>query len=571
MGFANYSYLHTGASCDGASLFGRVEGSVWRTDLSLGVYILERCPLGYILRASTQECTGWSYANYVQVVAYVAESMDIFFITGQGNFTLALASAAAVPLERVMVASMNPSRRSKGSLKVIGNIAADNTSNAALILNSVRFDLAEQLISRGFSVISLEMTVVAGTDGGGHNGDLLIGIIAGCVAFFCITLAIGYRGMHRLLEQKSQKLFFDSIRSAVPGQEAGLYHLPVQLRSEYSALSVLGMGAFGCVIKAEKRRAGSFASSAEFKLTRTSIGSSFAGSFSLKRNLEETTANDRKLTDTGKAQPTIRLMPAKAVAIKLILPGNGKFSDKEIRQLRREEALLELFTANQCEYAVHLAGIQAAYLQPDMCWFVMELLEGDNVETLIRAGDIGLFDSSECVRLARNILTALKVMHAEGLVHRDIKPANVMRCFPPVIFGRNHGAAVAPVYKLIDFGTALGIDETLAKEEMMTVSSSRQMGVGTLPYMSPEMFREPLQASYPTDLWSLGISLYESASGCLPFQAESDLLWSTAIAGDMNVRVKFLLDALDQGRRANFDHNLAKAIAKALEKRVADR
>jgi serine/threonine protein kinase len=77
------------------------------------------------------------------------------------------------------------------------------------------------------------------------------------------------------------------------------------------------------------------------------------------------------------------------------------------------------------------------------------------------------------------------MMHAEGMVHRDIKPANIMRC-------RNSGAKAddaAYTYKLIDFGTALGVDERVARAAMMTIGTNRGVGAGTPPYMSPEMFK----------------------------------------------------------------------------------
>ncbi len=74
-----------------------------------------------------------------------------------------------------------------------------------------------------------------------------------------------------------------------------------------------------------------------------------------------------------------------------------------------------------------------------------------------------------------------QVMHAEGLVHRDIKPANIMRC--------HDERAGGETYKLIDFGTALGVDERIARLTMMTIGTNRGIGAGTPPYMSPEMFR----------------------------------------------------------------------------------
>jgi len=195
-------------------------------------------------------------------------------------------------------------------------------------------------------------------------------------------------------------------------------------------------------------------------------------------------------------------------------------------------------------------------------------------------------------------------MHSEGLVHRDIKPANIMRCLPDhsssgsSTSSRAHKARIRlstgvgdgagpgeskvvgesppagqelATYKLIDFGTVLGVDERLAREQMMTMGAGRAVGAGTPPYMSPEMFKEPERAMYPTDLWSLGVSMFEAVSGVLPFPSESDLLYGVAIAGNMDDSAPLVLDKLPEDRRSKFDHKLARVIAQALEKRVENR
>ena len=127
------------------------------------------------------------------------------------------------------------------------------------------------------------------------------------------------------------------------------------------------------------------------------------------------------------------------------------------------------------------------------------------------------------------------------------------------------------MYKLVDFGSAVGVDETVAKEAMMTLVGNRAVAVGTPPYMSPEMFKEPELASYPTDVWSLGVTMFELVSAQLPFETENDLLWSFAIAGNMHEKAPNVLNMLPKSRLSTFDHNLSKIIAKALEKPVGMR
>jgi serine/threonine-protein kinase len=254
----------------------------------------------------------------------------------------------------------------------------------------------------------------------------------------------------------------------------------------------------------------------------------------------------------------------KYVAIKLIIPEKASFDAREMRQIQRERAVLEVFTHTASVHAVGLAGVNSVHMDAHLCWFVMEMLDGDTMQVVCRRDPVG---HQECIKAARSVLAALKVMHAEGVVHRDIKPANIMRCA-----SKQHGDDSRLFdYKLIDFGSALGVDEALAKKDMMTLTANRDVGMGTPPYMSPEMYKEPSKASYPTDLWSLGVSMFEMVTAKLPFEAENDLLWNFAIAGSMVEKAPNVLDTLEEGRRAAFDHNLACVIAKALEKRVANR
>lgn len=118
-------------------------------------------------------------------------------------------------------------------------------------------------------------------------------------------------------------------------------------------------------------------------------------------------------------------------------------------------------------------------------FLVMELLDGQNVETLVQAGPM---DPSEVVAIGRSVASALVEVHRYDLVHRDIKPANIIR---------NQDGTV----KLIDFGLVSGAtdDEAL---------------VGTLRYAAPEqtgVIKRPIGPA--TDLYALGASLYECLSG----------------------------------------------------------
>src|SRR5215468_2923404 len=136
-------------------------------------------------------------------------------------------------------------------------------------------------------------------------------------------------------------------------------------------------------------------------------------------------------------------------------------------------------------------------------FLTMELLRG---RTLTQAlAESGRFDLGRIVRIATQVTRALQAAHSEGVVHRDLKPDNVMLLDQ---YGEHD------VVKVLDFGIAKSLDE---HEPGMTTAGAI---IGTPAYMSAEqaMGRPVDQRS---DLYSLGIMLYEMASGRVPFTASA--------------------------------------------------
>ena len=133
-------------------------------------------------------------------------------------------------------------------------------------------------------------------------------------------------------------------------------------------------------------------------------------------------------------------------------------------------------------------------------WLVMELVQGDSVRDLLNDGPL---DIQRTVKITRMVLRGLAAAHAAGIVHRDLKPDNVM-------------VADASQIKILDFGLAKRL-RTSFGETSLTAEGSV---LGTVTAMSPEQATgHPVD--HRSDLFSLGIMLYEMVTGALPFKADN--------------------------------------------------
>src|SRR4051812_6628829 len=173
-------------------------------------------------------------------------------------------------------------------------------------------------------------------------------------------------------------------------------------------------------------------------------------------------------------------------------------------------------------------------------FIAMAFCEGETLKRKIERGPLPL---PEAVRIAAQIASGLAAAHAKGIVHRDVKPANVI---------------VAPDgrVKIVDFGIA-----KLADQSRLTRDGT---AVGTAGYMAPEQIRgETIDPR--TDLWALGVVLYEMITGRTPFPGENDHERIRAILA----RDPEPMATLRPGVPAQLERIVARALAKRMDDRYA--
>lgn len=187
----------------------------------------------------------------------------------------------------------------------------------------------------------------------------------------------------------------------------------------------------------------------------------------------------------------------------------------------------------------------------DVRFITMELVEGQGLDRHVVPEGMPV---GRILDLSIGIAEALSAAHGKGVVHRDLKPANVVVTSD----GR---------VKVLDFGLAKlmlpesNLDATLTRTAESPLSMAGDVA-GTVPYMAPEQLRgEPADAR--TDLFALGVILYELASGRRPFVGSTHVDLSSAILRDTPPGLTSM--------RADLPADLARVVGRLLEKAPGDR
>jgi TolB-like protein/Flp pilus assembly protein TadD len=174
----------------------------------------------------------------------------------------------------------------------------------------------------------------------------------------------------------------------------------------------------------------------------------------------------------------------------------------------------------------------------------MELVDGKSLEEIITGDGLSV---EKALEIAEPLVAALAAAHARGITHRDLKPANIM-------------LAAEGTVKVLDFGLAKlqrGSDSD-SQDEMATQTLTQEGAiVGTVPYMSPEQVQGK-QVDHRTDLFSLGVILYEMATGRRPFRGDTSAQVVSSILRDAPERVT--------DTRPDIPNQLGRIIGRCLEK-----
>src|SRR5262245_5156742 len=231
----------------------------------------------------------------------------------------------------------------------------------------------------------------------------------------------------------------------------------------------------------------------------------------------------------------------RTVAVKVLPPDVAIDPERRARVEREARAVATLQHPNIC--TIHDVGVATE----SVSFLVMELLHGETLQHRLARGPL---DDAEFVEIATALTGALDAAHTSGIIHRDIKPAN--------IFLTSHGP------KVLDFGlakatvhqpvTAASVQPTKLADGALT-----ELGhaIGTVAYRSPEQLRGE-DVDVRTDLFSLGLVLYEMATGQPAFGGATSAVISGAILHEQPRRPREIRPALSA--------RLEEVILKALEK-----
>ncbi|MBA2340225.1 MAG: protein kinase [Pyrinomonadaceae bacterium] len=243
----------------------------------------------------------------------------------------------------------------------------------------------------------------------------------------------------------------------------------------------------------------------------------------------------------GAVYRATHVLMEKSVAIKVLHPALAA-DDKIVQRFTREAK-----AASRISHPHALNVTDFGEAENGVVFLVMEYLRGRTLKEVIR--EEGVLPLSRAVEIIRQVCGALDAAHAEGVVHRDLKSDNIML----------EELDAGDWAKVLDFGIAK-IQEPVGQDPALTAPN---LVIGTPQYMSPEQCSQSPDIDRRSDIYSLGIILFEMLTGHVPFTADSPT----------EIMMKQLQDAPPSlmEEREDLPIEVSRIITRALAKRPEDR
>jgi tRNA A-37 threonylcarbamoyl transferase component Bud32/tetratricopeptide (TPR) repeat protein len=228
------------------------------------------------------------------------------------------------------------------------------------------------------------------------------------------------------------------------------------------------------------------------------------------------------------------------VALKFIHRDLARDEELNRRFLREAQAAARLRSEHVCRV------LDAATLSDGTPYIVMEFLEGRDLGHVLRTD--GPLPVEDAVEYVFQVCEAIAEAHAAGIIHRDLKPQNLFLTRRPTGL---------PLVKVVDFGISKLDDGSTGGR------TATDKVIGSPAYMSPEQLRSTREADARSDIWSLGVVLYELLAAHLPFRGHNLPSLALAIVSETQAPI--------DGSRQSIPEGLVAVIGRCLEKDPADR
>lgn len=198
------------------------------------------------------------------------------------------------------------------------------------------------------------------------------------------------------------------------------------------------------------------------------------------------------------------------VALKFLLPHPASAEQAASRLMREAQSIARIKT----EHVVQLMDVGVFRNAP---FLVMEYLAGEDLRRLVRRrGPLRVSVAADYVMQA---LQAIAEAHVKGIIHRDLKASNLF------LVQRPDGT---PLVKVIDFGIA----KSLGDEALPSVTQTDGGLLGSPSHLSPEQLKSPRDVDARTDIWALGVTLFEVITNTLPFRDDNCASLLAAISNE---------------------------------------